>query len=151
MCVFALSLPPSSLPESLLLLPYCWTGPWTYVALIPSQGLVHPTYIPITSTAPQFPPCCKIPALSDNSRPPTLLTSELKSYLPLQPVAQVCSRFFSLPAPNLHLQSSAAQHRSWDLPVSFPEWTPISYSFPPRCSSTMCPALIHAETGVFIP
>lgn len=88
----------------------------------PTTGLVHgpmlllphhrawftPTYLPLTSTAPEFPPHCKIPALSDNSHPPTLLSPELKSYLRLQPMAQVCSRSSSLPAPNLHLQPSAA-------------------------------------------
>lgn len=107
-CLHRSFLPPSSVPESLLLLPCYWTGPWTCVALAPPQSLIHLTYLPITSTAPQFPPHCKIPALSDNSHPPTLLIPELKSYLPLQPIAQVCSRFSSLPAPNLHLQSSAA-------------------------------------------
>lgn len=105
-CPFLL---PSSLPESLLLLPCYWTGPWTYVALAPSQSLVHPTKLPIISTVPQFLPRCKIPPQSDNSHPPTLLTAELKSYLPLQPIAQVCSRSSCLPAPNLHLQSSAAR------------------------------------------
>lgn len=104
--MFALSLS-SSLPKSLLLLPYYWTGPRTYVALAPLQSLVHPTYLPITSAASWFPPHSKISALSENSHVPTLLTAELKSYLPLQPIVQVCSRSSNLPAPNLHLQSSA--------------------------------------------
>ena len=106
-CLHFPFLPPSSLPESLLLLPYYWTGLRTYVALAPSQSLVHPTYLPITS-ASRFPPHSRISALSENSHLPPLLTPELKSYLPLQPVTQVWSRSSSLPAPNLHLQSSAA-------------------------------------------